>query len=164
MKTLLLMRHAKSSWADPGRGDHVRALNGRGRRGAAALGHWIADQDLVPDQVLCSDAARTQETWQRLALPGEAALDGALYHAGPEAIRGALHAATGDRVLLIGHNPGIAEAAERLATTPPAHPRFAQYPTGATTLLEFDIADWTDLDWGTGTVREFIVPADLNVS
>lgn len=164
MKSVLLMRHAKSSWANPGQDDHLRQLNGRGRRGAAALGHWVTDQDLVPDQVLCSDAARTQETWQRLALPGAAELDSVLYHAAPGALLRALRAATGDRVLVVGHNPGIAEAAERLAVTPPAHPRFAQYPTGATTCLEFDITDWADLDWGTGTVRTFVVPADLNVS
>ena len=72
-----------------------------------------------------------------------------------------LRAATGDTVLMIAHNPGIAEFAERLVATPPAHPRFADYPTGATLVARFDIADWADLAWHSGTPADFAVPRDL---
>lgn len=164
MKTLLLMRHAKSSWAEPGRDDHSRPLNGRGRRGAEALGNWIRAQDLIPDEVLCSDAARTQETWRRLDLGGEATLDGALYHSGSEVLMDRLRGATGNCVLLVAHNPGIADFASRLTEDRPDHPRFAQYPTGATSVLEFDIPSWADLDWGRGKLNSFVIPADLGVT
>lgn len=164
MKTLLLMRHAKSSWAEPGRDDHSRPLNGRGRRGAEALGRWIRDNDLVPDEVLCSDAARTRETWRRLDLPGEVTLDRALYHAEGAALMARLQQATGDRVLMIAHNPGIAEFASRLTPDRPEHPRFAQYPTGATTVLHFPISEWAALEWNTGRLASFVIPADLGVT
>jgi phosphohistidine phosphatase len=164
MKTLILMRHAKSSWAEPGRSDHSRPLNGRGRRGAEALGAWMARNDLAPDEVLCSDSARTQETWRRLDLPGEPSFDKALYHAESAALMTRLNTATGARVLMIAHNPGIADFACRLTPDRPDHPRFAQYPTGATTVLTFDISDWAELDWGTGRIAAFVVPADLGVT
>ena len=59
---LILIRHAKSSWANPGQGDHARPLNPRGRRAATAIGGWLADKGYVPDLILCSDAQRTRET------------------------------------------------------------------------------------------------------
>lgn len=163
MKTLLLLRHAKSSWADPGRDDHERALNGRGRRGAAAIGTWIAEAGLVPDQVLCSDATRTQETWARLGLPGTPTLMHDLYHASAEVMLDLVQSASGARVLLIGHNPGIAEFCDRLCETQPDHYRFAQYPTGALTILTFEDADWSTVQWHSGKVAHFITPHDLGV-
>ena len=69
MKRLILMRHAKSDWGDPMLPDHDRPLNKRGRRAASALGHWMREAGLRPDQILCSSATRTQETCARLALP-----------------------------------------------------------------------------------------------
>ncbi len=163
MKTLLVLRHAKSSWSDPGRDDHERALNGRGRRGAAAIGAWIAESGLAPDQVLCSDATRTQETWARTGLPGSPDLLPELYHASPEAMLQAVQGATGTRVLIIGHNPGIAEFCKRLAIQSPDHHRFALYPTGALTVLVFETDDWADVAWTTGTVQQFLTPHDLGV-
>lgn len=163
MKTLLLLRHAKSSWADPGRDDHERALNGRGRRGAAAIGAWIAEAGLLPDQVLCSDATRTQETWARLSLPGTPSLMPELYHANAEVMLDVLQSASGSRVLVIGHNPGIAEFCDKLCKTPPDHLRFAQYPTGALTVITFDFDDWSDVTWHVGRVSHFLTPQDLGV-
>ncbi|MEM8580402.1 MAG: histidine phosphatase family protein [Pseudomonadota bacterium] len=163
MKTLLLLRHAKSSWADPGRDDHERPLNGRGRRGAVAIGDWIAKAGLAPDQVLCSDAARTQETWARLGLPGAPVLMAKLYHADAEAMLDVVRSASGERVLVIGHNPGIAELCDRLCEATPNHFRFAQYPTGALTVLTFDTVNWSGLQWHSGKVSKFLTPHDLGV-
>ncbi|WP_424968062.1 SixA phosphatase family protein [Dinoroseobacter sp. S375] len=164
MKTLLLLRHAKSSWAEPGRDDHSRPLNGRGRRGAEALGRWITEEGLTPDEVLCSDATRTQETWRRLGLDGEATLRPTLYHAGPAMLMQTVQEATGAQVLVIAHNPGIAEFAGQMARVAPDHHRFAQYPTCALTVLQFEIDDWAALAPGTGEVRAFVIPADLGVT
>lgn len=163
MKTLLVLRHAKSSWSDAGRGDHARPLNGRGRRGAAAIGAWIAEAGLLPDQVFCSDAARTQETWARSNLPGSVELRPDLYNASAETMLDIVQGAEGDRVLLIAHNPGIAEFCRKIAITPPDHDRFAQYPTGALTVLTFDTDDWSGIGWKTGTVAGFLTPGDLGV-
>lgn len=163
MKTLLILRHAKSSWSDPGRDDHDRNLNGRGRRGAAALGKWIAEEGLLPDRILCSDAARTQETWARMGLPGTPDLKPELYHASAEVMLDLVQSTDGSRVLLIGHNPGIAEFSDRLAEAQPDHYRFAQYPTGALTVLTFSAAAWSDIGWRTGVVRNFLTPHDLGV-
>jgi len=161
MKELILMRHAKSDWHSAGLRDHARPLNARGRRSATALGNWLRAQGLIPDQILCSSAIRTQETCQRLKLPLAPDLHDALYLAeAPQMLR-VLRGATGARVLMLGHNPGIAEFAARLVATPPAHERFDDYPTGATLVVRFDIAGWADLTPGTGAVRRFVIPREL---
>ena len=63
MRRLILMRHAKSSWADPGQRDLDRPLNKRGRRSAALVGGWLKRKGYRPDQALVSSARRAQETW-----------------------------------------------------------------------------------------------------
>jgi phosphohistidine phosphatase len=72
-----------------------------------------------------------------------------------------LEMATGDTVLMIGHNPGISEFAEVLARTPPDHRKFHDFPTGATIVLRFDIDTWDAVDKGQGEVLDFITPRDL---
>ena len=161
MKRLILMRHAKSDWGNPGLPDHARPLNKRGRRAATALGHWLREAGPLPDDILCSTAARAQETCARLALPLPPDLRDSLYMAEPPAMLAALRQAHGDTVLMIGHNPGIAAFAARLVTSPPAHDRFDDYPTGATLIAEFDIDDWTDLQERTGRAVGFITPRAL---
>lgn len=161
MKRLILMRHAKSNWGDPTLPDHARPLNKRGRRAATALGHWLHDTGPLPDEILCSTATRAQETLARLALPLSPDLRDSLYMAAPPAMLAALRRARGDTVLMIGHNPGIAEFAASLVATPPDHDRFDDYPTGATLIAEFDIAGWTNLQERTGRATAFITPRTL---
>ena len=150
MKRLVLMRHAKSDWGDPARPDHARPLNRRGRRAATALGDW-----------LCSTAARARETCTRLALPVEPDPVGELYLAEPPAMLAALRATSGDSVLMIGHNPGIAAVAARLVDVPPDHARFDDYPTGATLVADFAIDVWPALAEGTGHALAFLTPREL---
>jgi phosphohistidine phosphatase len=64
-------------------------------------------------------------------------------------------------VLVLGHNPGIAICAAELTATPPDHPRFDSYPTGATLVTDIDITDWAQADWGKANARHFTVPRDL---
>ncbi|MDZ7709454.1 MAG: histidine phosphatase family protein [Roseovarius sp.] len=161
MKRLILMRHAKSDWGDPGLPDHARPLNKRGRRAATALGHWLREAGHLPNDILCSTATRAQETLAHLALPLSPDLRDRLYMAEPPAMLAALRHARGDTVLMIGHNPGIAEFAASLVAAPPDHDRFDDYPTGATLIAEFDIDDWPDLQEGTGRAVEFITPRAL---
>jgi phosphohistidine phosphatase len=164
-KRLILTRHAKSSWDDPTLADRDRPLNGRGRRAAAALGAWLASRGYVPDEVLCSDTARTRETWELLAraLPGapEPTLKPALYNAGAEVMLAVLRHARGDTVLMLGHNPGIAEFAARIVARPPLHEAFTRYPTGATLVASFEAEAWSDIGFGQGATRDFVVPREL---
>jgi phosphohistidine phosphatase len=165
MKRLILTRHAKSSWDNPATPDHERPLNKRGTAAAAELGGWRASRGYVPDEVLCSDALRTRKTWAGLApaLPGTPALHlkPALYHAGPDVMLAVLRHATEDCVLMIGHNPGIAEFAARLVAHAPLNDEFSRYPTGATLVCEFTADSWADVDFGQGAMVDFVVPSEI---
>ena len=84
-----------------------------------------------------------------------------LYLAEPEEMLTALQGATGKVVMMLGHNPGTAYNAQGLVAHPPAHPRFNHYPTGATTVIDFDTDDWDQVDWNQGRVVDFVAPRDL---
>jgi len=167
MKRLILTRHAKSSWDDPTAPDHDRPLNDRGQAAAADLGQWLASRGYVPGQVLCSDAERTRKTWAGIApaLPGTVLLDlkPALYHAGPDVMLAVLRHATANTVMIIGHNPGIAEFAERLVAHVPLHSEFARYPTGATLVVDFAVDSWADAGFGQGIAIDFTIPREIVV-
>ena len=165
MKRLILTRHAKSAWDDPLTPDHDRPLNDRGKTAAADLGQWLASRGYIPGEVLCSDAVRTRKTWSGIApaLPGSPALElkPALYHAGPDVMLAVLRHATHDTVMIIGHNPGIAEFAARLVAHPPLNAEFARYPTGSTLVVDFNIENWTMAGFGVGATVDFIVPKEI---
>ena len=161
MKRLILMRHAKSSWKNAGLSDHDRPLNGRGRRSATALGEWMKANKFIPDQILSSTSERTRETWKRLGLVGEPAFETRLYHAEPGRILSTLQEAEGTVVLMLGHNPGIGDLAQDIVAEAPGHSRFADYPTGATLVVDFDIDNWSMLHPRTGRPCAFVVPRDL---
>ncbi|WP_407495117.1 SixA phosphatase family protein [Pseudooceanicola sp. MF1-13] len=160
-KRLILMRHAKSSWATPGQDDHDRPLNKRGRKSAKALGKWFRDNGIAPEVILCSDAARTIETFENLKMDGQLILRPDLYLAEPDRILQVLQQAEGASAMIIGHNPGIGEFAQRLVTTPPPHARFADYPTGATLVVDVPLEDWKAGHFGTSRVVNFITPREL---
>lgn len=160
---LILIRHAKSSWGDPDRPDHARVLNSRGRAAATAIGNWLADQGHQPDLILCSDAARTAETAARISAelpkPPELALCRALYLAPAHEMQAILAQQKARCLALIGHNPGIGALAHALVKTPPQHPRFADYPTCATTIIDFSAIRWSALN--PGICKDFLTPHDL---
>ncbi len=160
-KRLILMRHAKSSWDSPFDEDHQRPLNGRGQRSAKALGDWLRAQGYLPDQILSSSSTRTRETCAGLDLEADKRFLDGLYHAGAGSMMEILKQATGECVLMIGHNPGIAWFASELVETPPDHARFNDYPTCATLVVDFPISAWRELRYGTGQVVDFVVPREL---
>ena len=165
MKRLILTRHAKSSWDDPMTPDHDRPLNDRGKAAAADLGQWLASRGYVPGKVLCSDAVRTRQTWSGIApaLPATPLMElkPALYHAGVDVMLAVLRHAQADVVMMIGHNPGIAEFAQRLVAHPPTTPDFQRYPTGATLVVDFDAPDWASVGFGLGVAADFVVPREI---
>lgn len=158
---LTLIRHTKSSW-DGDEDDHERPLSKRGRHAADALGEWLAGR--MPQEVFCSDSTRTRETWARVAAAGggpAAQFVPRLYHADCTTILEVLRGATAKQVAIVGHNPGIALFAARIVIARPAHPRFGDYPTGATTILTFAHAGWPGVGWSSGEVDDFVVPREL---
>lgn len=167
MKRLILTRHAKSSWDDPLMSDHDRPLNERGKAAAADLGQWLASRGYLPDEVLCSDAVRTQATFSGIApaLPTAPALElkPTLYHAGPDVMLAVLRHARADTVMMIGHNPGIAEFAHRLVSKTPISPDFRKYPTGATLVVDFALESWAEVGFGQGVTVDFIVPSEITL-
>lgn len=163
--TLILMRHAKSSWNDETLDDFDRPLNGRGRRSAVAIGEWLRAEEWLPEEVIVSSAARTVETWHRMApdMPATTVMrsEPVLYHASAQTMLDVLRNAGRPMVMMIGHNPGLAEFANRLARTPFDHSRFADQPTAATSIYKFDVPKWKDAAWGSGDVLDFVIPREL---
>jgi phosphohistidine phosphatase len=175
MRQLLLLRHAKSSWDEPGLSDHARPLNARGRRAAVAMAHAMRGLDLAPDVVLVSSARRTLQTLEALR-PLEAGtlvepMD-RLYLADWRTLLAVVQGVqvAARSLLLIGHNPGLHDLALALmgaagaAATGgggPSSQRLAEgYPTGA--LVEFSIASpWRLLEPGGGRLVRFLAPRDL---
>ncbi len=162
---LILIRHAKSSWDDFSQEDHGRVLNERGKKAAPLVGQWLSKNNYVPELVLCSDALRTRETLD-LILPSwsreiEVVYENRLYLAPASDMLSALRSANKGTVAIIGHNPGIGSLASRLVKKSPEHPKFGQYPTCATTIIDFEAARWMDIQVESGTVVDFIVPRDL---
>lgn len=170
MKTVILMRHAKSSWSDPGLDDHDRPLNKRGRKSAPVMAKWLKEQGLLPDRILCSSSRRTQETVERMreevpSLP-EAEITEALYHASPDVILEQLQQLPGDctRALVLGHEPTMSSALLLLdssATSPGLYRAYEHYPTAAIAVLEADVADWRELKAGRAKFTSFAVPREL---
>jgi phosphohistidine phosphatase len=150
MKTLLILRHAKSSWDDASLDDHERPLNPRGRRDAPRMGELLRREGLVPDLIITSDAVRAQATAEAAAeaagYRGRIVVDGLLYHAGPEdaiAVLQSMRAATAAAVMIVGHNPGLEELVERL--TGESH----DLPTAALVQLAVPIDEWRELSVST---------------
>jgi phosphohistidine phosphatase len=166
MKRLILIRHAKSSWDAPFVGDHKRSLNERGYSAARTVGKWLAEQGHVPDHVQCSTATRCRETWDGIkevaGFDTEPDFVDAIYHASSDQMLTILNRASGDTLMMLGHNPGISDFAERLIDgVMPDHPKFPMYPTAAVTILDFDIEDWGLANFGFGHFVDFVVPKEL---
>ncbi|MGR3469273.1 MAG: SixA phosphatase family protein [Shimia sp.] len=160
MTRLIVLRHAKSSWDHPDLSDHDRPLNARGIEGAGLIGAWLRENGWAPSHVHVSSAVRTQETWERTGLEAEVTVHRTLYLAAPVDIRRVLRRAEGEAVMVIGHNPGIAEFASRILGRHPVHPRFHDYPTAACTVAEVSVP-WSELTWGQAQLEGFTVPRDL---
>ncbi len=160
-RTLILLRHAKSSWGDANLDDHDRPLNARGQRDAPRIGRWLTENNFVPDHAICSSARRAQETLEGLGLTTPSTIISDLYLASPSILLKAIRQAAHPTVIVIAHNPGMAALAHQLVETPPDHPRFHDYPTAATLVAEFDTDDWTKAEPGAAIARAFVTPHDL---
>jgi phosphohistidine phosphatase len=157
MKTLLLMRHAKSDWdADYG-SDHDRPLNERGLRSARLMGRVLAEEGLVPDLVISSTAVRARKTAELAVEAGgwssEIRLDRSLYDEGPRGVL-AVGASAPDveGVMLVGHQPTWSMLVSALTG------QRAEMKTAAVAVIELDIESWADLPSASGTLTRVLEP------
>ena len=155
MKTLLILRHAKSSWDDGSLDDRERPLNARGMRDAPRMGDLLRDESLVPDVIITSDAVRAHTTALAVAeavgYTREVVVDPRLYHASPRDVFAVLNTVpdgSAQVVLIVGHNPGLEDLLEQL--TGQRH----DLPTAALARLALPIDSWDELD---ATTREPLV-------
>jgi phosphohistidine phosphatase len=145
MKSLLIMRHAKSSWSDDRLADFDRPLNDRGRRDAPRMGKLLTQLDIVPDRIISSSARRASETAKLAALaasyPGEIHYTDELYLADPDAyIELARQIDSGvNSLMLVGHNPAIEELIRDLSG------KDERMPTAALAVFRLPIAGWEEL-------------------
>ena len=162
MKTLLLLRHAKSSWKEPALDDHERPLNKRGRRDAPRMGELVRERGLMPDIVICSDAVRARLTAEAMAdaarYAGKILLDPHLYLAGPDEILSLLRRVrqNAKTLMIVGHNPGLEELIEQQTGEP------HDLPTAGLAQIVLPIDRWRDLTLSTrGTLMGHWRPKQL---
>ena len=168
MKTLYVLRHAKSDWGDESLPDFDRPLNHRGRKAAQAIGHEMAGRGICPDLVITSSAVRAKETVERMlhgygeGLP--VTEDRRIYEAASgtlvEIVRRAPDDA--DHLMIVGHNPGLQDLVVAL-TEPSALREEAEqkFPTGALAEIRFSVDQWSEIAPGAGQLEDLIKPRDL---
>ncbi len=167
MKHLYVLRHAKSSWAEPGLGDIDRPLNGRGNRQLVLLSNWLGGRDHLPGKVICSPSLRTRQTYDGITAaagnPPAEILD-SLYLGSLEDYLSAIWAQDTPSLMLIGHNPTCDELARYL--TAPSSPSAASlmahhFSTGTVACFTFAGDSWSDLGRASCTLTDLVRPKEL---
>lgn len=162
MKTLYLIRHAKSSWDDLDQSDFDRPLNERGKRDAPRMGKRLKEKEIHPDLILSSPAKRAWSTGKRiaeiLAYPKKNIKTvRELYHADEEAILEIVQKISDkyDAVILIGHNPGLTDFVSTLSEE---ETNIDNIPTCGVVAFQFKDESWEKIKWGTGKMVFFDYP------
>ncbi len=162
MKTLLILRHAKSSWKHLELSDYDRPLNSRGKRDAPRMGKYLRQQGLIPDRILTSSAKRARKTANKVAkscgYTGKVKKIAAFYEAVPGVYFETLQALPDkyQRVMVVGHNPTM----ERLVNYLTGH--IERMPTAALAHIDLPIQQWAALDLDTkGTLVNLWTPKTL---
>ena len=172
MKRLFLLRHGKAQPADGSVEDFERTLLLSGMQDASAIARYLRKGDYKLDLILCSSSARTTQTGELVlqALESEIEYRENLYLADASkllaAVRGAPAAVT--NLMLVGHNPGLEQAAAMLAREPVQRAEQGlhdlleeKFPTAALAVLDFDVGRWRDVEKGAGKLVDFVRPRDL---
>jgi len=168
MRTLYVLRHAKSSWDDATLPDHERPLAPRGHRDAKRIAEHVREHKIAPELVLCSSATRTRETLELLrpSLAGKpkVRIEDELYAASAHALVERLHAVPKAvaSVMLIGHNPGLQDLALLLASSGAELGRVAEkFPTAALATFALRDTSWSDLSPAAAELTAYVVPKQL---
>ena len=164
MKTLLIMRHAKSDWSQPGLSDHDRPLNKRGLRNAPAMGDWLISQGIQPELAISSTAARAKSTTGFVLAQFDHEIpmhfDSGLYLASPESWRTIIpvYADSEETILIIGHNPGLERLVYELTGA------YESIPTATIACVELDCENWSDLTGQlSGQLQNIWRPKEIGV-
>jgi phosphohistidine phosphatase len=173
VRTLHLLRHAKSSWDDPGLHDHDRPLAPRGKKAARLMGTHLAERKIRVSLVLCSSAVRARQTLEVIGpaltghpdAPVEIRIEDGLYHADAVDLLARLRRVDDDTrsVLVIGHNPALQQLAESLAGDGDRAARSVldvNFPTGALATISTS-SSWDRLGPGVGYLESLVVPRAL---
>lgn len=161
MKTLFLLRHAKSSWANSALADFDRPLNGRGKRAAETIGKFLSKQEIRPDLVLSSPAVRARETIgiviKAARLPAEVRYDQRIYEAGPQRLLEVISEIEEENsdVLVVGHNPGMEELLQLLTG------RTEHMATGTLAKIDLETAMWSRAADHKGNLAWLVKPKEL---
>lgn len=162
MKTLLLLRHAKSSWKDTDLDDHDRPLNKRGKRDAPRMGQLLREEQLLPDLIVCSSAKRTWRTAELVAeaagYRGETRITGDVYEASAAKLLSLIQGFpdSSQRILLIGHNPGLEELFEQLTG------QYRPLSTAALACLQLSCESWSKVNSdGKAEIQHLWQPREL---
>ena len=162
MKTLLILRHAKSDWGNSKLSDHDRPLNDRGKYDAPRMGAWLKQKNMVPELIISSTAERALTTAEMVALAsdfeGELRSTKHFYLAGPPDCIEALNALPDsyERVMVVGHNPGMEELVALLTDTE------RPFTTANVAVVELPIASWGELSiFSDGRLKHHWQPKDL---
>ena len=167
-KRLFILRHAKSSWDDPGLADHERPLAPRGRRAVEAIAAHVSAAGITPELVLCSSARRTRETLEGVAVGGEHVIESGLYGASCQEVLERLHRVPAgvESVMLVGHNPTLQALVLRLADDDDTTDNSClaevrrKFPTGALATLTFD-GTWEELSPRSARLASYVRPKSL---
>lgn len=169
MKTLTLLRHAKSTWDDPVARDFDRPLNRRGRRAARTIGREMRDQGLAFDAVVASPAVRVVETIAEIGEGYGGALDPdydkRVYLASPAILLDIIHGIDDavERLLIVGHNPGLEQLVLLLAKEGSLREEAAiKYPTATLAEIALQVESWSEAAEGAGALVRFTRPRDLD--
>ena len=164
LRRLVLLRHAKSSWEGE-LADVARPLSARGRRDAAAAGHWLVTHVGTPDLVLCSTAVRTRQTWARVVEAEPDALgtvpvrfEQDIYEAWSDTLLDLLHALPAEvsTVVLVGHGPGLPDLAQRLNRVSGDGPLGKYKTSGIAVFAVF--GSWDELGPGNAALTAYEAP------
>lgn len=171
MKTLILLRHAKSGWDDPVATDFDRPLNPKGRKAALAVGREMRERGIAFDRAIASPAVRVVDTLEEVGegygRPIRPVYDQRLYLASAQALLERIRG-IGDevgRLLLVGHNPGLERLTLMLTRDDGDGLReaaAAKYPTAAVAEIALPVERWRDVAEGAGRLQRFIRPRDLD--
>ncbi|RYD92087.1 MAG: histidine phosphatase family protein [Sphingomonadales bacterium] len=173
MKTLTLLRHAKSGWDDPVSRDFDRPLNPKGQRAAQMMGRHMKSLGLEFDAVTASPAARVKETLEHVGTGYGSDLapgwDQRLYLASAATLLDLVRELPdgAERVLLSGHNPGLEELVLLLVPddrNPARDDVETKFPTASLAEMRFDVGSWEEVSPGRAELLRFVRPRDLDPS
>lgn len=161
MKTLLLLRHAKSSWDNPDISDFDRPLNSRGLEAAPAMGGVLYKNDLQPQKILSSPAKRAKQTAilikETAQLEAKITYVEGIYEASPLRLLSIVSEIEDkvESVLLIGHNPGLESFVKMLTR------ESYEMPTATLVRIELNVESWQDVTVNRGKVSLYVRPKDI---